>query len=83
MKKMKQLVEQLRSSYGKLTIMLYKTDGGECIKIIKCLTICFILGLIDNCLLGLYYIINIYWKYIDKGENVLWEKRKEILQMDY
>lgn len=56
---------------------------GECIKIIKCLTIWFILGLIDNCLLGLYYILNIYWKYIDKGENVLWEKRKEILQMDY
>ena len=56
---------------------------GECIKIIKCLTICFILGLIDNCLLGLYYILNICWKYIDKGENVLWEKRKEILQMDY
>ena len=56
---------------------------GECIKIIKCLTICFILGLIDNCLLGLYYILNIYWKNIDKGENVLWEKRKEILQMDY
>ena len=56
---------------------------GECIKIIKCLTICLILGLIDNCLLGLYYILNIYWKYIDKGENVLWEKRKEILQMDY
>ena len=27
---------------GKLTIMLYKTDGGECIKIIKCLTICVI-----------------------------------------
>ena len=56
---------------------------GECIKIIKCLTICFILGLIDNCLIGLYYILNIYWKYINKGENVLWEKRKEILQMDY
>ena len=75
----KNLYRLIAGNYRSAEIQL----RGECIKIIKCLTICFILGLIDNCLLGLYYIINIYWKYIDKGENVLWEKRKEILQMDY
>lgn len=75
----KNLYRLIAGNYRSAEIQL----RGECIKIIKCLTICFILGSIDNCLLGLYYIINIYWKYIDKGENVLWEKRKEILQMDY
>lgn len=75
----KNLYRLIAGNYRSAEIQL----RGECIKIIKCLTICFILGLIDNCLLGLYYILNIYWKYIDKGENALWEKRKEILQMDY
>ena len=75
----KNLYRLIAGNYRSAEIQL----RGECIKIIKCLTICFILGLIDNCLLGLYYILNIYWKNIDKGENVLWEKRKEILQMDY
>lgn len=75
----KNLYRLIAGNYRSAEIQL----RGECIKIIKCLTICFILCLIDNCLLGLYYILNIYWKYIDKGENVLWEKRKEILQMDY
>ena len=75
----KNLYRLIAGNYRSAEIQL----RGECIKIIKCLTICFILGLFDNCLLGLYYILNIYWKYIDKGENVLWEKRKEILQMDY
>lgn len=75
----KNLYRLIAGNYRSAEIQL----RGECIKIIKCLTICFILGLIDNCLLGLYYILNIYWKYIDKGENVLWKKRKEILQMDY
>ena len=75
----KNLYRLIAGNYRSAEIQL----RGECIKIIKCLTISFILGLIDNCLLGLYYILNIYWKYIDKGENVLWEKRKEILQMDY
>ncbi len=75
----KNLYRLIAGNYRSAEIQL----RGECIKIIKCLTICSILGLIDNCLLGLYYILNIYWKYIDKGENVLWEKRKEILQMDY
>lgn len=75
----KNLYRLIAGNYRSAEIQL----RGECIEIIKCLTICFILGLIDNCLLGLYYILNIYWKYIDKGENVLWEKRKEILQMDY
>ena len=75
----KNLYRLIAGNYRSAEIQL----RGECIKIIKRLTICFILGLIDNCLLGLYYILNIYWKYIDKGENVLWEKRKEILQMDY
>ena len=75
----KNLYRLIAGNYKSVEIQL----RGECIKIIKCLTICFILGLIDNCLLGLYYILNIYWKNIDKGENVLWEKRKEILQMDY
>lgn len=75
----KNLYRLIAGNYRSAEIQL----RGECIKIIKCLTICFILGFIDNCLLGLYYILNFYWKYIDKGENVLWEKRKEILQMDY
>lgn len=75
----KNLYRLIAGNYRSAEIQL----RGECNKIIKCLTICFILGLIDNCLLGLYYLLNIYWKYIDKGENVLWEKRKEILQMDY
>lgn len=75
----KNLYRLMAGNYRSAEIQL----RGECIKIIKCLTICFILGLIDNCLLGLYYILSIYWKYIDKGENVLWVKRKEILQMDY
>lgn len=75
----KNLYRLIAENYRSAEIQL----RGECIKIIKCLTICFILGLIDNCLLELYYILNVYWKYIDKGENVLWEKRKEILQMDY
>ena len=75
----KNLYRLIAGNYRSAEIQL----RGACIKIKKCLTICFILGLIDNCLLGLYYILNIYWKYIDKGEKVLWEKRKEILQMDY
>jgi hypothetical protein len=75
----KNLYRLIAGNYRSAEIQL----RGECIKIIKCLTICFILGLFDNFLLGLYNIINIYQKYIDKGENVLWEKRKEILQMDY
>ena len=75
----KNLYRLIAGNYRSAEIQL----RGECIKIIKCLAIFFILGLIDNCLLGLYYILNIYRKYIDKGENVLWEKRKEILQMDY
>ena len=75
----KNLYRLIAGNYRSAEIQL----RGECIKIIKCLTICFILGLFDNCLLGLYYILSIYWKYIDKGENILWEKRKEILQMDY
>ena len=75
----KNLYRLIAGNYRSAEIQL----RGECIKIIKCLTICFILGLFDNCLLGLYNILNICWKYIDKGENVLWEKRKEILQMDY
>ncbi len=75
----KNLYRLIAGNYRSAEIQL----RGECIKIIKCLTICFILGLFDNCLLGVYNILNIYWKYIDKGENVLWEKRKEILQMDY
>ena len=75
----KNLYRLIAGNYRSAEIQL----RGECIKIIKCLTICFILGLIDKCLLGLYHILSIYWKYIDKGENVLWEKRKEILQMDY
>lgn len=75
----KNLYRLMAGNYRSAEIQL----RGECIKIIKCLTICFILGLIDNCLLGVYYILSIYWKYIDKGENVLWVKRKEILQMDY
>jgi len=75
----KNLYRLIAGNYRSAEIQL----RGEYIKIIKCLTICFILGLFDNCLLGLYNILNIYWKCIDKGENVLWEKRKEILQMDY
>jgi hypothetical protein len=75
----KNLYRLIAGNYRSAEIQL----RGECIKIIKCLTICFILGLFDNCLLGSYNILSIYWKYIDKGENVLWEKRKEILQMDY
>ena len=75
----KNLYRLIAGNYRSAEIQL----RGECIKIIKCLTICFILGLFDNCLFGSYNILNIYWKYIDKGENVLWEKRKEILQMDY
>lgn len=75
----KNLYRLIAGNYRSAEIQL----RGECIKIIKCLTICFILGLFDNYLLGSYNILSIYWKYIDKGENVLWEKRKEILQMDY
>ena len=47
----KNLYRLIAGNYRSAEIQL----RGECIKIIKCLTICFILGLIDNCLLAWYY----------------------------